>query len=633
AKATYLRDALDYIQNVADESGEPVNASHQPGWARFRNGNFQPAAPAKGEFGKAPIAVNLTLIEDGQPNAVGVPQRKCTLCGDCVTGCNVGAKNVLTMNYLPLARQHGATIFSQVEVQSIHPSDRADYRYGVIVLVREPKDGKLQKRQLVVYTNMLVLSAGVLGTAKLLFNAQQRGEMVFSAQLGQRFSGNADALAVSYNGQRQLNSIGYGRHGQASWEVGPTITAMADFRRAPGRHHLVQDAAFPSPLVKSIGRLFAAPNFWKVDPRVWRDLLAPDVTAKAKGALNHSQVWLSMGHDAAAGELRCDARGNLRLSWLGSGAQQVHVATRKTFQILSQIVGASHIANPRDRSWFIKRTSTPITVHPLGGCCMADDIEHGVTDHAGRVYHPERGIYDGFYISDGSLCDASVGANPSLTIAALAERAAEQIITQDLPRLFGGQHAASAGPSEGQRVAPRNSTSASKRRQPQPTTTQTLAPLSTSFLAEGGRFPARSTPVKASKDVQFPRRNFSRAHWLTVIEILLLALVLNVAIRISSAAQPSIADAPLGQPIIMTTDNRVVPGLQVGFLPVDSIKPNSPGQMRIGILSPTVPAKADILFIHGHADRLDNHGALFGAWAEAGYRVLAFDLPSHGESN
>lgn len=40
----------------------------------------------------------------------------------------------------------------------------------------------------------------------------------------------------------------------------------------------------------------------------------------------------------------------------------------------------------------------------------------------------------------------------------------------------------------------------------------------------------------------------------------------------------------------------------------------------------------DILYFHGFADRLDNHGPLFDAWRAAGFRVLAFDFPSHGET-
>jgi cholesterol oxidase len=61
-------------------------------------------------FAKLDVAVNLTRYDD-QPNHVGVQQHLCILCGDCVTGCNVRAKNTLYMNYLPLAKQHGAHIF------------------------------------------------------------------------------------------------------------------------------------------------------------------------------------------------------------------------------------------------------------------------------------------------------------------------------------------------------------------------------------------------------------------------------------------------------------------------------------------------------------------------------------------
>jgi len=37
----------------------------------------------------------------------GVRHHACTLCGDCVTGCNVGAKNTLAMNYCPNRRARG----------------------------------------------------------------------------------------------------------------------------------------------------------------------------------------------------------------------------------------------------------------------------------------------------------------------------------------------------------------------------------------------------------------------------------------------------------------------------------------------------------------------------------------------
>jgi cholesterol oxidase len=66
-----------------------------------------------------------------------------------------------------------------------------------------------------------------------------------------------------------------------------------------------------------------------------------------------------------------------------------------------------------------------ITVHPLGGCPMAKSSRHGVVDAYGQVH-----VYPGLYIADGSVMPGSVGPNPSLTIAALADRFADRMLGQ-----------------------------------------------------------------------------------------------------------------------------------------------------------------------------------------------------------
>ncbi len=60
----------------------------------------------------------------------------------------------------------------------------------------------------------------------------------------------------------------------------------------------------------------------------------------------------------------------------------------------------------------------PSTAHILGGAVIGAGPESGVIDHRHRVFG-----YENLLVCDGSAVLANVGANPSLTITAMAERA------------------------------------------------------------------------------------------------------------------------------------------------------------------------------------------------------------------
>jgi len=64
----------------------------------------------------------------------------------------------------------------------------------------------------------------------------------------------------------------------------------------------------------------------------------------------------------------------------------------------------------------------PTTAHILGGCPMSDSPDTGVVDMRLKVHG-----YPSFYITDGSVVQGNIGVNPSLTIAAMAEYAMDNI--------------------------------------------------------------------------------------------------------------------------------------------------------------------------------------------------------------
>ena len=100
---------------------------------------------------------------------------------------------------------------------------------------------------------------------------------------------------------------------------------------------------------------------------------------------------------------------------------------------------------------------------------------------------------------------------------------------------------------------------------------------------------------------------------------------------LTAQIQTDTVDSELESSAIDGLENEAAPEFEFSTISVTEIQPKANGRMRIGVMAPAEP-QADIIFVHGHADRLDNHGPLFRHWANQGYRVISFDLPSHGES-
>lgn len=348
-----------------------------------------------------PLAINLTR-HHGTDNSFGTPRAACTGCGNCVTGCNVGAKNSLTANYLPAAVAAGAALHTGVEVLYVRPSERAGYRWALLTRVHAP-DGPA--RLVVVHAKMVVLSAGVFGTAGILFGSRRRGLPV-PPLLGTRLSGNGDAIGLI---QRWAPAFGRGLPGRSLDEPGPTITRMADLRDQPQRRHLLQDAVAPAALAGLLARVAGLGE-------------APD----------QSLITLAMGYDLSLGRLVA-RDGQVDVHWPAAGRDPAQLSARASMAAMAAAAGGPYVANPRLGG---ANGGTPITVHPLGGAPMGTGAADGVVDSVGRLFHPAGGTLAGLYVADASVIPTAVGANPSLTIAALAERAADVVLAEDLARLL-----------------------------------------------------------------------------------------------------------------------------------------------------------------------------------------------------
>jgi cholesterol oxidase len=389
-------------------SGEPLRdyAGREVGGRPplYRAAAFDRAAAGIGAPARpVPLAINLTRHHDAD-NSFGTPRRACTGCGNCVTGCNVGAKNSLTANYLPAAVAAGAQIHTGVEVVYVRPSERPGYRWALLARVHAP-DGRV--RLTVVHAKVVVLSAGVFGTAGILFASRRRGLPV-PPLLGTRVSGNGDAIALA---RRWAPAFGRGLPGTTLDEPGPTITRMADLRDRPQRRHLLQDAVAPDALAGLLARVVGSAG----DP-------------------DESLVMLAMGYDMAHGRL-VPRDGHVEVRWPAAGRDPAQLSTRASMAAMAAAMGSPLVTNPRLGD---ANGGTPVTVHPLGGAPMGSGVEDGVVDAAGRLFHPAGGVLPGCYVADASVVPTALGANPSLTIAALAERAAEIVIAEDLPRLLDG---------------------------------------------------------------------------------------------------------------------------------------------------------------------------------------------------
>ncbi len=366
--------------------------------------------------------INVTF-KDG-PNAAGVEQKACILCGDCVSGCNHFAKNTVLMNYLPDAHAHGAELFVEVSVDHVAPDGNGGWTVFIDYL------GADANPPAQVSAEVVILAAGTLGSSAILLRSQKCG-LPLSGMLGQHFSGNGDMLGYAYNGNAPINEVGLGTNPpNPQVPIGPCITGLIDLRNESDLEmaSVVEDASLPGGIGGTLPGMFAAASLVLGKNTAPGDLLQQQYRQAVSllrgpyhGAVNDTQMYLNIGHDDANGKIVLQNNGRINILYPEASANPSFPSrTQEMVDLTAQARGV-YVENPMWSKWCGQRT---LTAHPLGGCVMADSAAAGVVNDRGQVFCGASGsaIHDGLYVSDGSVIPLALGVNPLLTISAITER-------------------------------------------------------------------------------------------------------------------------------------------------------------------------------------------------------------------
>ncbi|MEO7981044.1 MAG: GMC oxidoreductase [Sporichthyaceae bacterium] len=366
-------------------------------------------------------------------NLHGRPRSTCRLCGECDIGCNDGAKNTLDHTYLSAAAHHGADLRTGCEVRGFAPLPGGGYEVHYVVhdTADEGRRTRTSHKPLHRLTcERLVLGAGTFGSTYLLLRNRAALPGI-SRALGTRFSGNGDLLAFLLDA-RDPSAAGGRRVVEGS--RGPVITSairvgdVADGDGSTGRGYYIEDAGFPvfadwlvetSQLPGQLrrGLRFARARLRRRVGGSPKTGLSADLSALlGPGHLSAGSLpLLGMGRDVPDGVMRLH-KGHLEVDWTTASSEAYFRRVRRTMHDLADDLGAGFQDNPL---WWTRRV---VTVHPLGGAPMGRHVAEGVCDENGEVYG-----FPGLHVLDGSLLPGPVGANPSLTIAAVADRACDRM--------------------------------------------------------------------------------------------------------------------------------------------------------------------------------------------------------------
>nr|WP_305853103.1 GMC oxidoreductase [Aquihabitans sp. G128] len=351
-------------------------------------------------FGKPGERVADPYFGGEGPDKVG-----CTHCGSCMVGCRVGAKNTLDRNYLYLAEKRGAEVHPDTQVTDLEPLPGGGWR---VTTAKPGAWSRATARSRTLTAERVVLSAGVLGTVKLLLRLRDQGRLPnLSDRLGDVVRTNSEAI-VGASGPTVRPELTRGVAITSSIHPDES-THIEPCRYPPGSNAM---GLLTTVLVDGGGRVPRQVRFLGAIVRhPVRFLRSLSVHRWSE----RSMILLVMQSRDNSIALRRHPRLGTLVTRPGHGEPNptyLPVANDAAREVADLLGGQAWGA------WNETLLGAPTTAHILGGCPIGADPEAGVIDAYQRVYG-----YEGLSVADGSAVSANLGVNPSLTITAMTERA------------------------------------------------------------------------------------------------------------------------------------------------------------------------------------------------------------------
>ncbi|MDA2803797.1 GMC oxidoreductase [Nocardiopsis suaedae] len=347
-------------------------------------------------------------VKDPYFGGAGPERRACTECGECMTGCRHGAKNMLTENYLYFAEKGGAAVHPMTTVERVRELPGGGY--AADTLTTGARRTRANARTFTA--DQVVVAAGTWGTQNLLHRMRDTGLLPrVSSRLGTLTRTNSESLggamtastdppedfsrgvaitsSMHPDAHTHVEPVRYGKGSNAMGMLA-TIQVPGGGRVPRWMRFLGLAARHPYVFARSLSvRRFSERAIIGL---VMQSLDNSLTTYTRRGASGRRVLTSRQGH------------GEPNPSWIPQGQEVLSRLAEKIDGFPGGTVGEVF--------------NIPLTAHFLGGCPIGDSPDSGVVDAYHRLYgHP------GIHVVDGSAVSANLGVNPSLTITAQAERA------------------------------------------------------------------------------------------------------------------------------------------------------------------------------------------------------------------